>query len=110
MGLVAIKVLTPGYFASQDIRTPVLIAVVVLVVTQVLNLVLVPLLAHAGLALSIGVGAMVNALWSAGGAGAPRHLRAVPGLGPLCAAGGGGQRAAGGVFDVGAARRCRGWP
>ncbi len=63
LGLVAIKVLAPGYYASQDIRTPVKIAVVVLVVTQLLNVVLVPWLAHAGLALSIGLGALVNALW-----------------------------------------------
>ena len=63
LGLVAIKVLAPGYFASQNIRTPALIGIAVLVITQALNLVFVPLLAHAGLALSIGVGAMVNALW-----------------------------------------------
>jgi putative peptidoglycan lipid II flippase len=63
LGLVAIKVLTPGYFASQNIKTPALIGVVVLVITQGLNLLFVPMLAHAGLALSIGVGAMVNALW-----------------------------------------------
>lgn len=63
LGLVAIKVLAPGYYASQDIRTPVKIAVVVLVVTQLLNLALVPRLAHTGLALSIGLGALVNALW-----------------------------------------------
>jgi putative peptidoglycan lipid II flippase len=63
LGLVAIKVLAPGYYASQNIKTPVVIAVVVLVLTQLLNLVLVPELAHAGLALSIGLGAMVNALW-----------------------------------------------
>ena len=63
LGLVAIKVLAPGYYASQDIRTPVKIAVVVLAVTQALNLVLVPWLQHAGLALSIGLGALVNAFW-----------------------------------------------
>jgi putative peptidoglycan lipid II flippase len=63
LGLVAIKVLAPGYYASQDIRTPVRIAVVVLVLTQVFNVLLVPHLAHAGLALSIGLGALVNALW-----------------------------------------------
>jgi len=63
LGLVAIKVLAPGYYASQDIRTPVRIAIVVLVVTQVLNAVLVPLLAHTGLALSIGLGALLNAVW-----------------------------------------------
>ena len=63
LGLVAIKVLAPGYYASQDIRTPVRIAVIVLLITQVFNLVLVPWMQHAGLALSIGLGALVNALW-----------------------------------------------
>lgn len=63
LGLVAIKVLAPGYYASQDVKTPVKIAVAVLVLTQLLNLALVPLLAHAGLALAIGVGALINALW-----------------------------------------------
>jgi putative peptidoglycan lipid II flippase len=63
VGLVAIKVLAPGFYASQDIRTPVRIAVAVLVITQLLNLVLVPLLQHAGLALAIGIGALINALW-----------------------------------------------
>lgn len=52
LGLVAIKVLAPGYYASQDIRTPVKIAVVVLIITQLLNLALVPWLKHTGLALS----------------------------------------------------------
>jgi putative peptidoglycan lipid II flippase len=63
LGLVAIKVLAPGYYASQDIRTPVRIAVAVLFITQLLNLAFVPFLAHAGLALSIGLGALVNAVW-----------------------------------------------
>ncbi len=63
VGLVAIKVLAPGYYASQDIRTPVRIAVAVLIMTQLLNFVLVPYLAHTGLALSIGLGALVNAAW-----------------------------------------------
>ncbi len=63
LGLVAIKVLTPGYFASQNIRTPALIGVAVLLITQGLNLLFVPLFAHAGLALAIGIGALINALW-----------------------------------------------
>ncbi|MDH4060236.1 MAG: murein biosynthesis integral membrane protein MurJ [Aquincola sp.] len=63
MGLVAIKVLAPGFYARQDIRTPVKIAVVVLIATQAMNLVLVPWFGHAGLALSIGLGALVNATW-----------------------------------------------
>jgi putative peptidoglycan lipid II flippase len=63
LGLVAIKVLAPGFYARQDIRTPVRIAVTVLALTQLMNLALVPLLGHAGLALSIGLAALVNATW-----------------------------------------------
>jgi len=60
LGLIAIKVLAPGFYARQDIRTPVKIAIGVLVLTQLLNVVLVPHLAHAGLALAIGVGGLVR--------------------------------------------------
>ncbi len=63
LGLVAVKVLAPGFYARQDIRTPVRIAIFVLIGTQLLNVALVPWLAHVGLALSIGVGALGNALW-----------------------------------------------
>ena len=63
VGIVAIKVLAPGYYANQDTRTPVRIAIFVLIGTQLLNLVLVPVFAHAALTLSIGIGALINALW-----------------------------------------------
>lgn len=63
VGVIAVKVLAPGYYASQDIRTPVRIAIVVLVITQLLNIGLVPLYQHAALSLSIGLGALINALW-----------------------------------------------
>jgi putative peptidoglycan lipid II flippase len=63
MGLVGVKVLAPGFYARQNIRTPVKIAVVVLLFTQAMNLLFVPLFAHAGLALSIGLGALLNAAW-----------------------------------------------
>jgi putative peptidoglycan lipid II flippase len=79
LGLVAIKVLAPGYYASQDIRTPVRIAAVVLIITQLLNLVLVPYLAHAGLALSIGLGALVNATWLLWGLQKTRTYQPSPG-------------------------------
>lgn len=61
IGIVAIKVLAPGFYATQDIRTPVRIAIMVLVFTQLMNIVLVPLFAHAGLTLAISLGALVNA-------------------------------------------------
>jgi len=63
VGLIAIKLLAPAFYARHDIKTPVKIAIVVLVLTQGMNLVLVPHLAHAGLALAIGLGALLNAVW-----------------------------------------------
>ena len=63
VGIVAIKVLAPGYYANLDTKTPVRIAIAVLVITQLLNIGLVPLFAHAALTLSIGIGALINALW-----------------------------------------------
>ena len=66
IGLLAIKILAPAFYARQDIRTPVRIAALCLVVTQLLNIALVPLFAHAGLALSIGLGATLNAALLAG--------------------------------------------
>jgi len=61
LGLLAVKILAPGFYARQDIRTPVRIALVVLVATQIMNALFVPWLAHAGLALSVGLGATLNA-------------------------------------------------
>ena len=81
LGLVAIKVLAPGYYANQDIRTPVRIAIVVLVLTQLMNLVLVPYLQHAGLALAIGIGALINAAWLLVGLIRRGSYRPLPGWG-----------------------------
>lgn len=61
IGLIMVKILAPGFYAKQDIRTPVLIAVGVLIATQLMNSLFVPMFAHAGLALSIGLGACLNA-------------------------------------------------
>ncbi|MDR3451243.1 MAG: murein biosynthesis integral membrane protein MurJ [Rhodoferax sp.] len=63
LGIVAIKVLAPGFYARQDTTTPMRIAACVLVFTQVLNYFLVPVLQHAALTLSISIGALTNALW-----------------------------------------------
>ena len=81
MGLVAIKVLAPGFYASQDIKTPVRIAIVVLVITQLLNMLFVPYLQHAGLALAIGIGALINALWLLVGLIRRGSYRPAPGWG-----------------------------
>lgn len=63
MGLIGVKILAPGFYATQDIRTPVRIGIAVLVLTQVLNAVFVPWLNQAGLALSIGLASLVNSGW-----------------------------------------------
>ncbi|SPB15760.1 integral membrane protein MviN [Caballeronia novacaledonica] len=62
VGLILIKILAPGFYAKQDIKTPVKIAVFVLIMTQVSNYIFVPIFSHAGLTLSIGLGALANAL------------------------------------------------
>jgi putative peptidoglycan lipid II flippase len=63
IGLILVKVLAPGFYSRQNIKTPVKIAVFVLVVTQLMNFLFVfgLDLKHMGLALSIGLGACVNA-------------------------------------------------
>ena len=65
MGIVSVKILAPGYFAQLDTRTPVRIAIVVLAFTQLMNLLFIFGLhiGVAGLALSIGLGATLNATW-----------------------------------------------
>jgi putative peptidoglycan lipid II flippase len=64
-GIILVKVLAPGFYAKQNIRTPVKVAIATLVVTQILNVLFVYYLklAHAGLALSISVAACFNAAW-----------------------------------------------
>ena len=63
LGLILVKVLAPGFYARQNIRTPVRIALFTLAMTQVMNVLFVFVipLAHAGLALSIGLAACLNA-------------------------------------------------
>ena len=61
LGLILVKVLAPGFYARQDIRTPVRIAVMTLAATQIMNVAFIVPLRHAGLALAIGLGACLNA-------------------------------------------------
>jgi putative peptidoglycan lipid II flippase len=62
LGMILVKILAPGFYARQDIRTPVKVGLVVLAATQAMNFAFVGLLQHAGLALAIGLGACLNAL------------------------------------------------
>ena len=61
LGLILVKVIAPGFYANQDIKTPVKIAIFVLLCTQLMNLAFIGPLKHAGLSLSIGLSACINA-------------------------------------------------
>jgi putative peptidoglycan lipid II flippase len=63
LGIILVKVLAPGFYARQNISTPVRIALVTLAATQLMNLIFFFTLPypHAGLALSIGLAACLNA-------------------------------------------------
>ena len=60
-GLIMIKVLAPGFYARQNIKTPVKIAIFTLICTQLMNLAFIGPLKHVGLSLAIGLGACINA-------------------------------------------------
>jgi putative peptidoglycan lipid II flippase len=61
LGIILVKILAPGFYARQNITTPVKIGVFTLVATQLMNLAFIVPLKHAGLALAIGLGACLNA-------------------------------------------------
>lgn len=63
LGLVGVKVAAPGYYARQDMKTPMRIGIAVMVLTQLFNAMLVPWLGVSALTLSIGLAATVNAAW-----------------------------------------------
>ncbi len=62
LAFIAVKVLAPGYYARQDTKTPVRIAIVAMLTNIVLNLALVVPLKHAGLALATSIAAYLNAM------------------------------------------------
>lgn len=55
-----VKILASGFYAKQDMRTPVRIGVVAMVTNTILNIILIWPLAHAGIALSTSLAAIVN--------------------------------------------------
>ncbi|AFP84588.1 integral membrane protein MviN [secondary endosymbiont of Ctenarytaina eucalypti] len=61
VGLILVKVLATGFYSRQDITTPARIAMITLVMTQLMNLTFIGALQHAGLSLSIGLAALLNA-------------------------------------------------
>jgi putative peptidoglycan lipid II flippase len=61
LGLIAVKILAPGFYARQNIKTPVRIAFFTVFVSQTLAMILMWRIGHAGLTLATSLGACVNA-------------------------------------------------
>jgi putative peptidoglycan lipid II flippase len=61
VGMILVKILAPGFYARQDVKTPVKIGLLTLVATQAMNFAFIGPFQHAGLALAIGLGACLNA-------------------------------------------------
>jgi len=59
--LILVKILAPGFYARQDMKAPVRIAIISLIATQIMNLIFIGWLKHAGLALAISLAACLNA-------------------------------------------------
>lgn len=57
---VLIKVMTPGFYAREDTRTPVRFAMLSIVINIVLNLAFIPTIAHIGPPLATAISAWVN--------------------------------------------------
>lgn len=60
-GMILVKILAPAFYARQNVKTPVKIALFTLFATQLMNLAFIGPFKHAGLALSIGLAACLNA-------------------------------------------------
>jgi putative peptidoglycan lipid II flippase len=61
LGLIVVKILAPGFYARQIMKTPVKIAFFALLVAQSFAVFLMFRIGHAGLTLSTSIGACVNA-------------------------------------------------
>ncbi|UDG80840.1 putative lipid II flippase MurJ [Candidatus Hartigia pinicola] len=59
-GIILVKILATGFYSCQNTRTPVRIAILTLILTQLMNFAFIGPMKHAGLALSISLAAYFN--------------------------------------------------
>ncbi|AWD32392.1 putative lipid II flippase MurJ [Candidatus Kinetoplastibacterium sorsogonicusi] len=62
ISLISIKILGSAFYAMQDIKTPLKISIISLIITQFFNIIFVPIFDYVGLAISISLGAILNSL------------------------------------------------
>ena len=60
LGFMLLKVLASAFYSKQNIKTPVKIAAIAMLINLILNVILIHPLAHAGLALSTSIAALFN--------------------------------------------------
>jgi len=63
MAFMLIKVLAPGYFSRQDMKTPVRVGIYAMVANMLFNLLLIWPFSHTGLALATALSSWLNAFW-----------------------------------------------
>lgn len=61
IGFMLVKIFASAYYAKQDVKTPVRIALIIVISNVLLNAVLIQPLAHMGLALATSLAALLNA-------------------------------------------------
>ena len=62
LSFMFIKILAPGYYARQDTKTPVKIAIIAMVSNMAFNLMLAPFFGYVGLAIATTLSATLNAM------------------------------------------------
>ncbi|BAP58308.1 murein biosynthesis integral membrane protein MurJ [Candidatus Tachikawaea gelatinosa] len=62
IGLILTKILAPAFYSYNDMKTPLRISIITLIITQMMNIIFIKFFKHIGLALSIGLSANVNSI------------------------------------------------
>ena len=57
---ILVKVLATAYFARQDIKTPVRIGIITMIINMILNIILMLRFAHVGLAIATSLSGLLN--------------------------------------------------
>ncbi len=114
LGLILVKVLAPGFYARQNIRTPVRIAIIALVATQAMNFALHRIPAARGARARDRAGRVPQCGIAVLQVEAVRNLCAPAGLGEICAENPARNRGNGRVPEICCGSRrgvaCREWP
>ena len=62
LAFILVKVLSPGFYARQDTRTPVRVGIIAMLANMAFNVILIFPLAHTGLALATSLSSFLNAV------------------------------------------------